>query len=340
MGMYIDFCVKYDPQVDTKEDVTKRIFYAMYIKRMKGKKPATTGMFGDSGEGKSETAIAICDMLLKMQGIDIMEVFNDINICTPLEYPQKMDLILRDKRLKDVNVAIMHEARDIIKAVNWRNFLSQAVADTNAQARSIKRIAFIIVSQFIKDITREMRYTISYYMKVYRPIGKKVQLTWYVLYKDDKDIEVPTLRKRRLRGYLQYPNGRKRLIIPKYIEITRPRKELVEMFEKIDRESKGEIIKKRLEKLVLQMKLEMQVENIKVDTMVKYYGDHQETLHLIGTWGKKGFKVKDEIKLMHDISTTEKAEFEKKLNEHFINKGKINMSQKIDELNEEDYIND
>jgi pantothenate kinase-related protein Tda10 len=80
MGMYIDFCVKYDPQVDTKEDVTKRIFYAMYIKRMKGKKPATTGMFGDSGEGKSETAIAICDMLLQMQGIDIVEVFNDVEV--------------------------------------------------------------------------------------------------------------------------------------------------------------------------------------------------------------------------------------------------------------------
>jgi hypothetical protein len=219
----------------------------------------------------------------------------------------------------------MHEARDIIKAVNWRNFLSQAVADVNAQARSLKRIAFFIISQFVKDITKEMRYTIAYYLTVYRPIGKKVQLTWHVLYKDDRDIEQPVLRKRRLRGYIQYPDGRRRLIVPKYIEINRPRKELVDLFERIDKESKGDVIKKRLEKLLQQMKAEYEVVS-----MVKYYSDNLEALHLIGTWNKRGFKVKDEVSLMHDLTPIEKKEFSEKLNIALTNKKRINKEM-IDE---------
>lgn len=323
MGKYFDFAVDYDPDKDSGEDLTKRILYSLIIKRIKAKKPTVIFMGGDSGEGKSYSALRFQELLMELQGLDIIKHIEDINVFTPLEYPKKLDKLLFDKNLKPVNIICMHEAREIVKAKKWNTFLNQAIADVNAMSRAVKRLCFIVISQFIRDISTDIRYTLNYYITVHRPIGSKARLYISVLWKDDSDLERPKLRKRGIKGYLRYPNGSYRVYRPTYLELSKPSKELRELFNKKDFEAKAKIIRRKVEKLIGEMSIEMEVETKKVDTMVEWYISNQDNLTTIGKRYRNKWKVKPEVKIMHDLSDLEAKDFEQKLNQKMKERGMI-----------------
>lgn len=323
MATYNDFHIKYDPAIDTQDDIIKRILYVMYIKRLKAKKPAITFLCGDSGEGKSMGYLRLCELMLEIQGLKLCDYMSDVNVYVPLEYPQKIRRLLHEKELKGIPFIAMHEAREVVKAKMWQSFLTQAVADINAMSRSIKRLAIFIISQFIRDITPDMRYTINYYMKISRPIGMKSRLYWYIFYKDDRDPDKPKLRKRKLSGTLIYPNGRHKRFKPKYIELSMPSHEVVKIFEEKDREAKTDIINRKIDKLIKEMEQELGTKDIKIDHMVKFYTDNLDSLRLIGKRRKKSWAILPEFKKMHDLTPTEAKDFQNKLNEKLKNMGVI-----------------
>lgn len=311
----MDFVVDYDPAKDTSEEVTGRILKAVFLRRLKHKKPVIMFIGGDSGEGKSITALRIQQLLLALQGLDIKEYLNDMNVYTPIQYPEKLKRLLFDERLKPVNIICMHEAREIIKAKLWYNFLNQAISDINAQARSVKRLMTIIISQFIRDISSDIRYTLNYYCKVSRPLGygKKARLTIYVLWKDDRDLEKPRLRKRMLQGYLRYPNGKYRKFVPTYLEVNLPPPEIIEEFEAQDYAAKANIIKRKIDTLIKDMEVELNVGTKKIDMIIEYYTRNEEMIKLIGKQTKKGFKLRPDFKDMHELTTIEADQFSRRL---------------------------
>lgn len=326
-----DFAVKYDPAKDSKEDITRRILYSLIIKRLMAKKPVVMFIGGDSGEGKSETVLKLQELLCEIQGLDLGEILHDVNVYMPTEYAKKLDQILfwKDKKYSDprrplfkkINFLAVHEARTLVRAMNWRTFINQAVGDVNAMSRSIKRMCFMIVSQFVRDISRDVRYTINYYCKIARPYGRPAKMYWRVLWKDDRDLESPKLRTRGLNGYLVYPNGRYRIFRPKYFEIQRPRAQYVKMFEEAEFKAKGSIIRRKMEELIREMEIETSVSSAKIDTMVDWYTKDMTNIHLLGKRNKNGWKVKKDVREMHGLTKTELAEFEHKLNEKLKNIG-------------------
>jgi hypothetical protein len=307
-----DFAVKFDPAVDNQQTISRKILKSIILNELKFKKPVPMFIGGDSGEGKSWVAVVLEDILLDLQGMDLKEFIEDVNVFTPLEYPKKLQAILHDKRLKKINVICMHEARDIVKAKLWYSFINTTIADVNAMSRRVKPLCLIIISQFIRDIAADIRYTLKYYctikrMRSYQP----PRLYFNVLWKDDYDIEKPRLKKRRLRGYLIYPNGRYRFYCPRYLEIPRPRKELTDIFDQKDYDSKAGIIKRKLSKLIKDMEAEIDPENKKINNIVEYYIKNREQIsNFIKRHGKK-IKVKEEFKEIHDLTAEEFKLFEK-----------------------------
>lgn len=312
---FCDFVVKYNPETDKVHDLTERILYTLFIKRIKAHKPVVSFIGGDSGEGKSFSNLTLQLIILKLQGLALKDFVNDINVYTPLEYPEKMRGLLEEKRLKKVNIICMHEAREVIKAKMWHSFLTQSIGDINAMSRSIKRLMIFITSQFIRDITNDIRYTLNYYMIVRRPKGKKARLYINILWKDDRDLEKPKLRKRKLSGYLVYPDGTYRRFVPQYLELSKPPKEIIDIFEKQDREAKESIIKRKIDKLIKEMKADMEYGNGKVNAMVDHYSKNIDSLSVIGKQFRGQWKVHARIRSMHDLSVDEARSFEKKLNE-------------------------
>lgn len=317
--MAVDFVVKYDPEKETTVDISRKIIKSVFIGRIKRKKPCIIFISGDSGEGKSYTALRLEEEILNQQGVNFKNHVDDVNVYTPIQYPQKIKKILEDKKLKKVNVICMHEAREIIRSKLWHSFLTQAVGDINAMSRSIKRLCIIINSQFIRDITPDIRYTINFYCKVYRPKGRKARLYIYAMWKDDRDIDNPKIKRRKLSGYLVYPNGKYRRIYPDYLELYKPDKEITEQFEKQDLASKKLILARKINKLITQMENEVGI-NSKLDAMVDYYATPQR-LSTIGRRVRGKWVMKSTFKEMHNLSGEEVEEFKRLLNEKFLKEG-------------------
>lgn len=321
---FCDFVVKYNPDVDTQTELIRKIWYSIFIKRIKSKKPVVIFIGGDSGEGKSSTGITVEYELLRLQGIDLRTCLHDVNIYEPLEYPTKMDKLLNSKELKKVNIVCIHEARTVVKANQWHSFLNQSISDINAMQRTVKRMITIIISQFIRDIDKTVRYTLNFYCMVRRPKNKHARLYINVLWKDDRDLENPKLRKRKLSGYLVLPNGKYKRYVPQYFELKEPDKDIIEEFEKKDFESKATIIKEKLKKLLKEMSEDRGEVSNKINLMVEWYLKHSDSLSLIGKRFKGKFKLKPNIKEMHELTELEVNEFQKKLNEKLKEVGQVN----------------
>lgn len=324
---YCDFAVQFDPDKDSQADIADRIIYSLFISRIKANKPVITFIGGDSGEGKSITTLALFMIIMRLQGINIREFFSDINIYNPLEYPQKIKALLFDKRLKKVNMCAIHEARDLIRAKLWYNFLAQAVSDINAMSRSVKRLMIFIISQFIRDITTDIRYTLTYYCKVSRPKGRKARLYIYKMWKDDRDLEKPKLRKKRLFGYLILPNGRWRRFSPEYLEIEMPPKDLVKQFEKEDLASKEAALKSKMEKLQREMRQEVDTGHARIKLMVEHYIKNLDQLSTIGKRVKGKWRLSVNFREMHDITKEEGDIFQKELNKRLEETGVVDVEE-------------
>lgn len=321
---FTDFVVRYDPEKDKLTDITERVLYSLFIRRVKYKKPAVTFISGDSGEGKSISTIGLQYILMKAQGLDLKKYVNPINVYTPLEYPEKIDQLLHNKELKKINMICVHESRELIRAKNWQTFLTQAIGDINAESRSIKTLIFFIISQFIRDVTTDIRYTLNYYIKVNRPMGKGyAKMELYKMWKDDRDLEKPKLRKRRVSGYLVYPNGTYRRFQPRYLEMRLPPKEIVDIFEANDLAAKKGLIRRKLDKLLKEMKAELVGEDDKLELIADYYLSNPDFLNTVGRVYKKKFEFKTEILQMHDLSKSESKKIQEIMYKRLEDKGVV-----------------
>lgn len=311
---FCDFVVKYDPTTETKEALTKKIIYTLFYKRIKGKKPVVCFIGGDSGEGKSWACLKLQEVILSYWNITLDQYLNYINVYSPLQYPYKIDALLNDAELKDIHIIAMHEARDLVRAKKWYSFLNEAIGDINTQSRSVKRMVIFIISQFIRDISTDIRYSLTYYCKATRPIGKKTRLYINVIWKDDHDLEKPKLRKRKISGYLVDNEGRYRRYVPKYLILDKPSDIVIKEFERQDREAKATILKKKISKLMEEMKKDIGEESAKVLAMVEYYSKNTETLNTIGKRKGKYWYLNADFKKMHGLSEDETKDFQKALN--------------------------
>lgn len=319
MGKYFDFVVKIDPDKDTELDIFKRILHSVIVKTIKADKPRVLFISGDSGSGKSSTGVTLMELIAELFNYEVRDYFEVMNIFSPLEYPEKIKKILYDKNYKKANMIGIHESRTVVKASQWQSFLTTSIADINAMSRAIKPLVFFIISQFIRDITKDIRYTLNDYITVRRAnqSGAKASITWEVIYKDDKDLESPKLKKRRLRGYLVYPNGRYVSYSPTSFEIPKPSQDLAELFKKLDMEAKQELIQPKMSKLMTELKKEYGTNNSKIDNIVRHYTKDVNLLMQVGKRNRIGnWKIKKEFAELHDLDAMEQKRLSDQIKKH------------------------
>ena len=330
-----DYVIRFDPSKDTQQDLVRRIIYSVIVKRrLKANKPCVVFIAGGSGEGKSISTLVLQQILLEVQGMDLKKLLNVINVYIPIQYPKKLNRLLYDKELKKVNILAMHEARDIIKAKMWYSFLTHSVADINAMSRSIKRLCIFIIAQSIRDITTDIRYTLNYYITVRRPAGRKARAYINVMWTDERDLEKPKLRKRKLMGYLVDTKGVYHAHRPKYLELSLPDKEIVDEFDRQDTEAKSAVVKRKLEKLLKMMEKDLGQDSKKIDDIIDWYAKNPQNLNLIGKSKGNKYKVSEDFKKMHDLTDTEAKDFETKIGQRLEQEGLAIIKREIEEHGE------
>lgn len=312
-----DYYVKWDEENEDEYTLFKRIVYALILKRIRYKKPAITHISAKSGEGKSETALYLMNTILEIQDINIIDYMDDINIFNQNEYPSKLKAILTSKLLKKINTLAIHEGREALEANQWHSVFNRNVAHVNAMARAIKRMATFIISQSIMDITKQVRYTLDYQIKLDRPMRSgergQVRIFWYMIYTDDRDLESPKLSKRRVRGIIMTPQGKYVVHRPTYFSIPELPKEKLQKFRELDRKSKEKILLDKLEEMehsVNQSKI-----HDKVALLVKFYKENEMARRdNIMLKGKK-YRVVKGFAERHNLKPTEVKDFEKRMKE-------------------------
>jgi len=321
MGRFIDFRITVDDENDP--ELGKKIVEHLTYRKLQAKKPVVWFIGGSSGEGKSYTAIKIMDIVNNLFGIDTVEYLNEQLIYVPIEYATKMNNILFSKDMKKVRAIMIDEGRELLPAKLWYNFVNQAIADINAMSRGVKSLLLIIISQYFKDIDTSVRRTITYYSKCYRPLsGSKVSFTPYTIWEDDRDIDNVKLRKRHIRGYITIRGKRPFLYIPNRLWVTKPREELIEIYESTMREKKAAIIRRKLESILQAIEKELAPKYEKIDYLVNYYIERPDLLNLfLERTENNRFVLRKEFEKAHDLTPSERAEFKRRLLDKLAEKG-------------------
>lgn len=317
--MATDFNIRYNPDVDNEHTVSSKIILALTLQQLKAHIPIIMSITGKSSSGKSSTAINLQRKIFEAQGLSQEQFFNVSNIFTPLEYSRKMHSVLYDKENKGVNCIIIHEARDVIRAKDWHSLLSQVVADVNALSRAIKPLCVIIVSQNVKDITSEVRRTISLYGETKRRATGNVRFYMYKTYQRLIDIETIKTGRRKIIGNIIFPDGTKRKLRPKCFLMNMPPKQIMDMFVELDLAAKKKILDRKLNELSAEMERQYGEEVSKLKTLVDFYTSDPDRFEHIGRMNAGFFVVSKDFAKLHDLSRDEKKEFimlvEKKMRE-------------------------
>jgi hypothetical protein len=308
-----DFIVRHDLSTESDDALVDKILFNLFLKRIRRHKPCIIGIFGKSSEGKSYAALRIQEVLARLNGFDLLENLEVVNVFLPIEYPEKINKLLNDKKYRKVCVLCMHEARTVISAKLWYDFVTQAIADINAVHRKIKPLVVIIISQSINDITKEMRTTLDYYIKAERPIDCRTRLRLFKFWEDDLDINNIKLRKRKVKGLIVGPDGVHRMFRPEFWELRKPDKEIAHAFDKMDLLSKKEIFARRINEMISKMKLDLNLPEKKIDNIIDWYMSNPNNLLTIIERRMGKIRLKKNVMELHDLNKSEYLQLENKL---------------------------
>lgn len=306
MGKRIDFFVDWNADQSAMcHDIIRHIT----LNRNRFKKPVIILFTGDSGEGKSYAALKVMESILP-EGVTLVDVIEKVVAYTPLEYSQTINYVLFEA--KHLNVVLIDEAREVISAQLWHEFINRAISDVNALSRSVKPLVVLVVTQFIKDIDIKIRRTITFYAKCYRPLGGNTRMRLYRIWKDDYDLENPRLRKRPLTGYIK-KDGRYHKFITGDIVLKKPEKEATKIYERLNREKKTRLIRAKLDKILHQLEHEFEGEFKRVEQVAEWYASHRDVLRLILKRSRGKVTVDPEVKVLWNMNPSEFQEFEKRI---------------------------
>lgn len=306
-----------DNDLDNADLISKGILKSITWNRLNADKPSIILITGDSGEGKTATALRIVDDFLAMKGIDLVKYLNDIIVYNPFEYAQKLDSLLVEDRLKHINVILLDEARGIVKAANWNSYVSQAIADANALSRGVKPLLVVIVSQDVSDIDRSTRKTIRYEFICKRPLEGKVRIKPVVYYKfrPRGTCEKMELRYRDLRVLVKGIFKSQNITPPTFV-VNRVRQEVWSEYKKEEKPRKLALIRSKTTKIISALKKDFGGETeSRVDKVFNLLKEDNEKLSTLTEvkYGKRKINFEDPIFL--DWSGLEKKELSRKIKE-------------------------
>jgi len=308
MGV-IDFVIKTNANIDK---IAALIIHRLFLTRVKGNKPCIVLITGASGEGKSYTCLKIIQDIFNIEGVDITPYVKDFVVMNPLQYSEKLNNILYDKRLKKIKAIQIDEARAVVGSDKWNSFINQTIAHVNAMSRAIKPLIVFIITQSIKDIDRSTRLTINYEVKCRRRGSLPVEAEIFKYWIDDHNPETPVLRKRKVYGIIER-DGEQIKTQPRFI-IKKPTEPVIEIYEKLMIEGKQDLLDSKLKKLTDEMKKDIQKGTFsRVEEITNYLLNNKDTLHEWANFSRKKWNIKPERASMLSLTKPQIQELEKRL---------------------------
>ncbi|HNV61758.1 MAG TPA: AAA family ATPase [Candidatus Cloacimonas acidaminovorans] len=310
-----DFMVEWQ---GTIQKTTARIFYHLFVKKIKADMPCVILITGKSGRGKSSVALHLADILFQEEGLDFAQYVDKAVVGSIKDFGPKTKAILQLKELKDCFVLIIDEARATVNSSDWASLINRTVAMVNALSRAVKPLMIIIVAQSLKDVDRATRDTIDYYIKVTRTYGHPAKIKIYEFYVDDKDVDKPKTKKKLVRGLIT-DGAKKDTIELTKIAFPRVRDEVWIPYKKAMIESKNELLEAEFDKLS-QALIDKNEDGHKerVNNLVNFLWSNKYILNNFAKFTRGKWNLKADFVQNFMVNDSEKKEIEKLL------KGKVN----------------
>lgn len=305
-----DFIVEWQ---GTSELTTQKIFYNLFVKKIKADMPCVICVTGKSGRGKSSVALHLTDILFKQEGLDFAQYVEHAVVGSIKDFGPKTKAILHDKELKKCFALIIDEARATVNSQDWASLVNRTVAMVNALSRAVKPLMIIIVAQSLKDVDRATRDTIDYYIKVTRTYGNPAKIKMYEFYVNDNDIDKPKTQKKIVRGLVKQGNGKETIELRK-IEFPKVRPEVWEPYKKAMIQSKNELLEAEFDKLALALVDKHTDTHVqRIDNLIKFLWSNKYVLSQFAKFSFKKWKLNPEFVQNFNVTDTEKKDIEKRL---------------------------
>lgn len=316
-----DFMVEWQGNIQA---TTAKIFYNLFVKKIKADMPCVILVTGKSGRGKSSVALHLSDILFKQEGLDFAKYVDKSVVGSIKDFGPKTKAILHEKELKDCFVLIIDEARATVNSSDWASLINRTVAMVNALSRAVKPLMIIIVAQSLKDIDRATRDTIDYYIKVTRNYSQPAKIKIYEFYVNDKDVDKPKTKKKLVKGLITQGEKKDTIELTK-IEFPRVRDEVWIPYKQAMIESKNALLEAEFDKLSAAL-IDKNEDSHKqrVDNLVGFLWSNKYLLNNFAKFSRKQWTLKKEFVDNFMVNDSEKKEIERRL--------KTKVSEDVEEL--------
>jgi len=328
-----DFTVKWQGNI---QDTTTEIFDHLFYRRIKAHKPCVICITGASGEGKSNTGLHIVDKLFQKNGIDFKDYVKQAVVGGIEDFGPKAKAIIHDKELKPCFAIIIDEAAATVNSKDWASLTNRAVNFINNMSRAIKPLLIVIIAQSLKQIDSQTRHTINFYMPVKRSYNNPARAKIYKFYIDEHDLDKPRLKKKLVRGYIDY-NDKKEYIELKDIEFPKVRQEIWDIYKTDMIDSKSRLLEAEFDKLakhLIESNQDKQKE--RVTELAKFLWSNKYILSNFAKFTRKKWMLKPEFVSNFGITDSEKKDLESLLRTKVVEEKK-ELNLRGVEVNEQEH---
>lgn len=325
----IDFSVKWQ---GNEENTTKEIFKHLISKPLKSGLPMTIALVGKSRAGKSVLALHIQDIIYEDRNMDFLNLVEHCVLIKPNDYSIKARNILKGstKLHKKIVSLQMDEAKFLINSDDWQKLKNKAIRTIAATSATIKPMAFFLVAQMLGDIDSKTRKTIDILFKITRSPGEKPKVVPYTFYEKINDIDRVRVAPRRVKGLINYPNGKSIMVTPTF-RPTLPRKEILEKYKSFEQKDKASEIFALLDEIEDESNKLAGKEQEKIKNFAEHLVSNPNELAKIGKWSKRSKKwvFDKDVKKRYNYGNKDFKLIEQLVQEKF-------LEQQANELKEEE----
>ena len=341
MGQFFDFII--DAPED-KEQLGPDILCRICIARLRAGMQVfifiAGGQTTGTGQGKSYFVLRWIDILLKKLGYDFMEYLNDIVVYTPLEFAEKLKAMLYEPRLKHIPVLMVDEASEVVDVSEWQTYVNRTVRSVNVKSRGIKSMVVFFISPDIHDMDKGSRRILTFYGECTRPLSGSTKVIMERPIKIRRGLEDVFYDTRSIKGIVRDLKRKVNYFIYPKFKIKLPRKEIVEVYERLQSEKKGEIVSRELDELISHLQAKYGAKYNRIDLIVNQFVSKPELQPIFFKYvtsrktGEIKIKVAPEFRKSYDLTETEEKDFIERFMQKFKENKKI--EDKISDIEIED----
>jgi len=266
-------------EILSPQDMGKEVIRRIIYNRIEMKKNCFFMLVGDSGEGKSYTALRIAEI--------VQEDFDPKTqvVYTPDQYLDVINYAVEKRKTK---VIILDEAHVTIPARLWLSFTNLAVGLVTTTFRRLKSLAVLIVSPDINWVEKMVRESCNYYAICERKRRggnyENVYADVFRVLRNRYDIEKTKTYLRRIPCY-SVPLG-KTYIIEKLV-FSLPSQQLIDAYEECSYKFKKMLLERKLLEIKKQISRSLNV-IISVDEAIRALQESEELREAVLRYDKKG----------------------------------------------------